>query len=60
MCCGLTGVISQVSLGLPGKTRAEAKKVNSRKSMPVEKWQNRHDKGTKKRDCRVVVSVKLK
>lgn len=43
-----------------GRPRIGARKANSRKSRPVETWQSKSDRRTKRSDCRVVVSAKLK
>lgn len=53
-------MISQVSPGLLGRPIVGAKKPNSGKSTPLENWQSRNDRRTKRSDCRVVVSAKLK
>lgn len=60
MWSGLTRVVSQVSPGLRGGPEVGAKKASSGKLMPVENWQGRNDRRTKRSDCRVAVSAKLK
>lgn len=47
-CSGLHSVVSRFFPGFPGRPRVGAKKVNSGKSIPVENWQSRNDRRTKR------------